>query len=433
MLLSFIGALPAVAISFLLGGVALQQFSQMALVLFSTMFLSLALGACFSSLTTNGRSALGWTLVTVSFLTLCLPLLGEEVFRVRMHSRSAIVMYVACPLYSFLMTLRETPGGFKMAEFWTCQAALQGLGWFCLWLACRQSAKCWRLIAEPLARSGWAGALERWRIRARGAFSRRLLERNPITWLESRDRLEPLLLWSAFIITTAFWMYKHFRRPQSWPDGDVVIFWPLWAHYILCIWIAIQSPKRLADDKQSGALELLLCTPLQPREMVRGCMRALRGRFGTVLLALMGLMLFGFYAYLHRNSPSWRQLPRDLRDLGLCGLIVFPIQAYAFMRLGLYQGLAQGNSLRATFKLIAKIGLLPWGICIAFLLTMESLRKASPALIPGLNDTFVFASWAGAHLLACGVFLFHANLRLRKEFRLLAAEIPRRSRWSWRK
>src|SRR5439155_11155953 len=98
-------------------------------------------------------------------------------------------------------------------------------------------------------------------------------------------------------------------------------------------------------------------------------------------------------------------MPKDYRELGFCGLIVFPLQGYAFMRMGLYQGLAQGNSLRATFKLIAKVGLLPWGMCIALLVTVDSLRKYFPALLPRLNDEFVFGSWTGAHLMACGAFL----------------------------
>jgi len=146
----------------------------------------------------------------------------------------------------------------------------------------------------------------------------------------------------------------------------------------------------------------------------------------------MALMMFGFYtSYLRFHGSSWPN--KQLTELLLCGLIVIPLQGYAFSRLGIYQGLAQGNSLRATFKLIAKIGLLPWGMCIGFLVTVDSLRKYFPPLIPSINDELVFGSWICAHLLACGIFLFHANLRLQKEFRLLAAEIPRRSRWPWRK
>ncbi len=38
----------------------------------------------------------------------------------------------------------------------------------------------------------------------------------------------------------------------------------------VCLCLVIDAPRRLADDKQSGALELLLCTSLAAEEIVRG-------------------------------------------------------------------------------------------------------------------------------------------------------------------
>src|SRR5215468_1333048 len=83
------------------------------------------------------------------------------------------------------------------------------------------------------------------------------------------------------------WTVMGGLQAPAWPDEDVAIGWAIWAHYILCLWIAIQAPRRLADDKQSGALELLLCTPLTPREIVRGSMGILRRQFGRGLAGLL--------------------------------------------------------------------------------------------------------------------------------------------------
>ena len=48
------------------------------------------------------------------------------------------------------------------------------------------------------------------------------------------------------------------------------MLWPIYTLYMLCLWIAIQVPRRLADDKESGALELLLGTPVTPARIVQG-------------------------------------------------------------------------------------------------------------------------------------------------------------------
>src|SRR5262249_53779513 len=96
MVLTFIGALPVLAISFMLGGVGLKLFCEVTLVLLNTMFLSLAVAVCCSSLSTGAREALGLTLVALLFLTFGLPLLGEGVFKVRIHTWPAILLYMTC-------------------------------------------------------------------------------------------------------------------------------------------------------------------------------------------------------------------------------------------------------------------------------------------------------------------------------------------------
>ncbi len=89
-------------------------------------------------------------------------------------------------------------------------------------------------------------------------------------------------------------------------------------------------------------------------------------------------------------------------------------------RVGLYQGLAKANSLRATFTLIWSLGLLPWALFIAFLVGFEIGRRYLPFL-PRINDRLAFVSWAGAHLLVFAVFLIRASWELVKHFRELAA------------
>ena len=68
------------------------------------------------------------------------------------------------------------------------------------------------------------------------------------------------------------------------------------------------------------------------------------------------------------SGPIWR--------FAACVLVVAPVQTYSLARIGVYQGLAQTTSLRATFMTAWNAGLLPWITWIAVMLGLET----SPAL-----------------------------------------------------
>ena len=69
--LALIGVIPMLSIALLLGGVTLEQFGRVALVLINTMFFSLSLGVFVSSLSKNERKSMGGT-----FLGLLLLVIG---------------------------------------------------------------------------------------------------------------------------------------------------------------------------------------------------------------------------------------------------------------------------------------------------------------------------------------------------------------------
>jgi hypothetical protein len=95
---------------------------------------------------------------------------------------------------------------------------------------------------------------------------------------------------------------------------------------------------------------------------------------------------------------------------------------------GLYEGLAEANSLRATFTVAGKVGLLPWVIWIGMLLVLETLRRHSGRTW-NLDDSLLNVLWAGTHLLVCLGFLAHATWRLRRHFRSLAARTHEPAWW----
>jgi len=248
-----------------------------------------------------------------------------------------------------------------------------------------------------------------------------MLARNPVSWLEGRDRLQEQMLWVIVLGSGIFWALRHLQSPKSWPDEDWLVLWPTLSQYVLCLWIAIQAPRRLADDKQSGALELLLCTPIKPAEIVRGSMRILGRRFGRALVALLALDAFIAFAYFSVRG-GWQEFRHHaIFPLAIWASVVFPVQGYSLARIGLYQGLLQANSVRATFIAIWKAGLLPFVMFIGIMVTWETAQRHFRTF-PRITDQRAYAAWAGAHFLICGVFLAHASWQLRRNFRSLAAQ-----------
>jgi ABC-type transport system involved in cytochrome c biogenesis permease component len=421
--LTLTAALPVVAMPMLMGGVSLMQLAFVMLALVNIMFLSLATGVCASALFASARSSLAVTLAWLFFLSVGLVFVGEQILKIRFNSPAAPYFYMACPIY----TMQRCLGGLMrgpMWEYWLNMGGMHALGWACLFIACRRTANSWRDLPTSARELRWRERWERWRRgsdASRLAWRRSMLARNPVSWLEGRDRLQERMLWAIILVSAIFWAMRHLQSPKSWPDEVGLVAWPVLAQYVLCLWIAIQAPRRLADDKQSGALELLLCTPVSPGEIVRGSMMILRRRFGRALVALVALDTFIAVAYFSERG-GWREFRHhDLFLPAIYALVVFPLQGYSLARIGLYQGLLQANSVRATFMAIWKAGLLPWVMFIGFMVTWETAQRHFRGL-PRITEQFASAAWAGAHLLPCGVFLAHASWRLHRNFRALAAQ-----------
>jgi ABC-type transport system involved in cytochrome c biogenesis permease component len=433
MMLGLVALLPIVAVPMMLGGASWLQVASVAAGLFNIMLLSLAAGACASSFVSSGRAALGMTVLFLGLLTLGLPMLVGGVVGLSMNNSSAPWFYMFCPVYTMFCCLVSRPGPalWRAWGFWLNMGAMHALTWVLLVAACVRTRNSWRDVGDSTRTGRWRQVLERWSKGRSGqslVWRRLMLNRNPVGWLEGRDWLQEKVIWALLLAILVFCAVEHLCSPQQWPEENYVLVWGLYAHYILCVWLAIQAPRRLADDKQSGALELLLCTPTQPREIVNGSMWVLRRRFGGAFLSLLAVAAFLGYAYYSEHGGWEAFFGSRMQEPVLWGLAVFSLQLLSFARVGLYQGLVQSNSLRATFLLVFKLGLLPWMLFAVFMLTCE-MGSRYLGVPRNVSDDFAIASWAGIHLVLCGLFLRRANWQLRHNFRALAAQTKLPARW----
>src|SRR5204863_5352800 len=99
----------------------------------------------------------------------------------------------------------------------------------------------------------------------------RLLDRNPFGWLINRDRSLKISLFVLVLATLglAFWMAQVVVRRKLGPFMAVAVYSTFAMHLLIKCLVAAEACHRFNQDKRSGAFELILCTPLKIKAVVR--------------------------------------------------------------------------------------------------------------------------------------------------------------------
>jgi hypothetical protein len=195
---------------------------------------------------------------------------------------------------------------------------------------------------------------------ARKDFRRWLLAVNPIYWLASRERRTRwypwiLLLSVGLIVLSSCWQLKT-RGVQFEP----LIFGSFFVNWFFKHWIANAACYAFSTDRDKGALELLLCTPLSIREVLRGHTLALRRQFLAPVLALLAVEL-GLYALAWRTDLMDRSGEQWLLPvIFLCGLVVFVADIFALVWVGWWAGVVSKNASSAVSTAYVRLMILPW-------------------------------------------------------------------------
>jgi hypothetical protein len=435
-LLGLVSLLPLLALPILLGGVGWQQFGAVVLALLNIIFLALATGLFFSSACTGSRRPMILGGLFLLAITLGVPLLGEELLRLRFRPSSGAeaLFYAPCPLYTLAQAMNRV-GRLGVPNWWPywlgvgCQHLLS---WTFLVGACFLTARASTDRPAAATRRRWRERLLRWSVgtsASRRAYRTRALDRNPVFWLDDRYRFQKIGLWLAVAAAFIFWGVEYSLHPKRMVHDPFIFFYGFLLHSGICLWIGFQSGHRFAEDRQSGVLELLLCLPLGVRNIVRGRMQALRRQFLGPVMILVLLDMCMLWAHV---SESWAQRYRvdkeGLLAAGL-GVLVFPWQAYSMARTGLYQGLIRKSSTQAAASTIWRVGVLPWVI----FLTLAILYDAVGSRLVGLRvkDWQGILFWFMVQAGTCLLFTIHACFRLSVSFRDLASRSPKTS-WWWR-
>jgi hypothetical protein len=114
----------------------------------------------------------------------------------------------------------------------------------------------------------------------RAELRRRLLAINPMLWLAGRQSVSAPVFMLITVVLTTITVYvaaPFFGRVMAVGAATVVLghlFAWLWTglaiHALVLYYAAMSASQRLAEDKQAGALELILSTPTTERTISRG-------------------------------------------------------------------------------------------------------------------------------------------------------------------
>ncbi|HEY3914612.1 MAG TPA: ABC transporter permease [Verrucomicrobiae bacterium] len=391
-----VAVLPVLGVPILFGGVTFSQFLRANLALLTAVVFSLSAGIFVSSIQHNSRKAMFFTFILLLSLSIG-PILLSIITDV-------VAFGLVSPILPVFVAIDDAP----VATYYWVSLTIESL----LIVFFLARAAYWvpvSLREKPV--NPVQDRISQRRSRARPS-DRRLLDINPFAWLAARSEADPGLVWFFIVcVVLVFWALTPTRMIF---DGQVALWLDYCINTVLKIWIVSEASRRLAEDRRSGALELLLTTPLTERQIIRGQWLVLWNRFGLPILALLaGDLCLGTAIRVHTTGFVYDHL-----------VLAFFLatDAVALSLMGMWLGLVTGNWIRTILLNLLAVMIVPWLATQAFMewiapttfLTTPHLRElAELARDQALCHFFV---WAVADL----IIIVWSLSALRGSFRRIA-------------
>jgi hypothetical protein len=149
-----------------------------------------------------------------------------------------------------------------------------------------------------------------------------LLAINPIFWLSRRERVSSfgMLLVIVGLGVTAGWFAS-----REWPRApwQAQVIGPMiaWiaagsaAHVFILLRLAVLAAERFGEDRRSGALELILSTPMSIKAVLAGHWMALRRYFAGPVILAMGIQVLVMFLFLNVQAVEGRFSMLSFREV----------------------------------------------------------------------------------------------------------------------
>lgn len=432
---SLVALLPVIGLPLMLGGVSASAATSVALLLLNTMFLSLAVGMFVSVLSRDARHAIGGTILIFLLLIALIPLgrwilveyaivappadpaappVGMTVMGIPQPLGWLLLCNPVMPLVFSFQTLLM--GGTVSAAFWQALAVQHGIGWFALGSACWILPRVWqdRVHSRRLRTTATPGSGAVPRPAVAGA---ELLERHPFARIVVRDRKPVLFTWIGMGVIGIVWAWGLLELGDEWFEGIVALWTMFFAAFWLKLGLATVACRHLHEHRRTGALELLLSTPLTPDRIIQGHLVGLRRLFSSSVLMVLAASCLLCLATLRRSYVDGGEWLLTFS----VGLGLFLLDLWTIAWVGMWQGARSHRYVRAYGLTIGLVLLLPW---VLFILTsiligvLVELTGLSPGISP--DSSLVLFWWAFLCVVVDATALLGARRRLARRLRDLA-------------
>lgn len=404
-------AFPVFFLPMLTGGVTWAEVSRTVVALGLALFFSASTGMLVSVLGTESRRTILTTLAGTVLLaaTPMLYLLVRSLFLRGLPAAPARLSTVFTLISGFDSNYRN-PGG--PGNFWGSLFVVAGVGLFFLIVS---GFLVMPVFRKAGAQGGFVGPPRARKLRAPVGQS------NPYEWavLRNADEGRSAGVLVTFLVAFFALMLLTSLITNHWQEGFVAAFFTaLTIHVLSKLRLAVEATRQINADRQSGALELLLVTPLPEKLLLDGHRHALReiARRPFLLLVSLNLLLETCVVL----APG--RLHMDAHDKLMfttlfIGGIALAATDFSAMRWGAFlKGLKPVSHVRAAMQTFGLVMILPWmglGLTIAFL----NNARVSTSVI-----ALSFLVWIGSSLLYDFFVIQSCRFRLRGGLRRLAAE-----------
>lgn len=426
---ALVALLPLTAIPLLMGGVDAAAVVASAAVLLNTLFLSLAMGLFASAVVSDARRAAGLTLSLLLVQILLLPLgwgiLLEYLPRSWVGGTTTTPGGWGGPGMQFVLSLDPAVAlgmAWRMGaasavpaeDFWRALAWQHGLVWVFVGLACVILPRNWRDPVDAQRVGGRAGSGNRAARTRRG-----WLEEDPFVWLVLRERRSTVGLWAGLAVIAGVWAWGYWQLKEEWMDPMVVLVTLFFAALWLKNGVSTAACRALYEQRRSGALELVLCTPTTGLRMAAGIVRGLR-RWITLPVGVV-LLVSAVALVVAARSPRGGAELQEVLALAGVGTGVMILDLWTLMWAGLWWGLSSSRFSRAHGITVAVVLALPW---VLFFVTMILAGILVDALdLSGLPEptlSMILGWWAILSVAVDGWVLRRSRSRLVAGLRDLA-------------
>lgn len=357
---SFYGLLaifPPLAIPLIIGGVTVGEFWRMVLALLNTLFFSVTVGLALSSVCRDERRAWMGTVGVVVFFAVLPPWL-------LLNPAWALSPWAAFSPTTAFVSGFDARYAMLPEPYWSSIWFVQFMSWAALITAMMVLPHSWQDRPSSKAPAWWTRLTARIVPKSlpddfvgRAPF----LEGNPAVWLATRGGTRQTLLLTVVGITALIALTAWLLSSGATAVGFTLFGVMFLIHLTISVSVASEACHMFAGARESGAMELLLCTPMTAKEIVEGHVLGLRKMFYkpvAALVAIESVLVAGQVYALGQEGKPLAVCVIVVMLAGLC-MLAAVMDLAAVARYGLWQGLVNRKPAKAVTRTVVWVLLLP--------------------------------------------------------------------------